>query len=368
MALDAKYLQGLKPELAQVISCVASLVSDISVILRSASAGYSGSTNAFGDDQLEVDVQVDRLIFERLASCNAVQGAASEEQPEFKELPGSGYTVVFDPLDGSSIMGANFAVGTIFGIWPGGNPVGLAGRQQAAAAYAVYGPQTILVLARPREHSTPAAAHAPNGAEEVVAPNGNAQQPQPQPNDSHDSGAGCNNSTGADTTSTTTTTSMVCSSANVRSTHEVQEFRLQADGAWRLHQSDVTIGPVSRTFAPANLRAAAGNKEYAALVQRWIEASFTLRYTGGMVPDVHHILAKGSGVFCNPCSEAAPAKLRLLFECAPLAFVVEAAGGSSTTGQCSVLDVVVRTPNDRSKICLGSCQLVEESLAAMQAA
>jgi fructose-1,6-bisphosphatase len=42
-----------------------------------------------------------------------------------------------------------------------------------------------------------------------------------------------------------------------------------------------------------------------------------------MVPDVHHILAKGSGVFCNPCSEPAPAKLRLLFECAPLAFIVE---------------------------------------------
>ncbi len=42
-----------------------------------------------------------------------------------------------------------------------------------------------------------------------------------------------------------------------------------------------------------------------------------------MVPDVHHTIAKGSGVFCNPCSEKAPAKLRLLFECAPLAFVIE---------------------------------------------
>jgi fructose-1,6-bisphosphatase len=48
-----------------------------------------------------------------------------------------------------------------------------------------------------------------------------------------------------------------------------------------------------------------------------------------MVPDVHHILAKGGGVFCSPGSTAAPPKLRLLFEAAPMAFIVEAAGGAS---------------------------------------
>lgn len=93
---------------------------------------------------------MDQLIFERLTNCSAVQAASSEEQPEIRSLPGSGYTVVFDPLDGSSIIGANFAVGTIFGIWPGGSPVGCAGRQQAAAAYAVYGPQTLMVWAIPK--------------------------------------------------------------------------------------------------------------------------------------------------------------------------------------------------------------------------
>ncbi|GLC33121.1 hypothetical protein PLESTB_000368200 [Pleodorina starrii] len=351
MALDPKHLQGLEPELAQVLSCVATVVGDISAILRSAGSDYSGSTNAFGDEQLEVDVQVDRLIFERLASCSAVQGAGSEEQPEIRSLPGSGYTVVFDPLDGSSIMSANFAVGTIFGIWPGGSPVGRAGRHQAAAAYAVYGPQTILVWAKPRAGGlTPGAAHraAANGdapGEAAAAVNGNG-------NSANGNGS----------------SHMCRSSGEIHASHEVQEYILQADGTWRLQRSELGIGPVSRTFAPANLRAAGANAEYAALVRRWIEAAFTLRYTGGMVPDVHHILAKGSGVFCNPCSEAAPAKLRLLFECAPLALIVEAAGGSSTTGQCSVLDVVVRTPNDRSKICLGSSQLVEDSLAAMQAA
>ena len=59
--------------------------------------------------------------------------------------------VAFDPLDGSSIIGANFAVGSIFGVWPGGTLVGSSGRAQVAAAYAVYGPQTLLMWCRPRQ-------------------------------------------------------------------------------------------------------------------------------------------------------------------------------------------------------------------------
>ena len=57
--------------------------------------------------------------------------------------------VAFDPLDGSSIVAANFAVGSIFGIWPGDQLIGRKGREQAAAVYAVYGPKTILVVALP---------------------------------------------------------------------------------------------------------------------------------------------------------------------------------------------------------------------------
>ena len=79
----------------------------------------------------------------------------------------------------------------------------------------------------------------------------------------------------------------------------------------------------AKVFAPANLRCAAQNLAYAALVNTWIEAAFTLRYTGGMVPDVHGLISRGGGVFCCPASQAAPAKLRLVYECAPLALVVE---------------------------------------------
>ena len=59
--------------------------------------------------------------------------------------------VAFDPLDGSSIVGANFAVGSIFGIWPGDELIGRRGSEQAAAVYAVYGPRTVLVVAWPHK-------------------------------------------------------------------------------------------------------------------------------------------------------------------------------------------------------------------------
>jgi fructose-1,6-bisphosphatase len=64
--------------------------------------------------------------------------------------------VAFDPVDGSSIIPANFAVGSIFGIWPGKELIGRTGREQAAACYAVYGPRTILILSRPFVGEDPA--------------------------------------------------------------------------------------------------------------------------------------------------------------------------------------------------------------------
>ena len=62
---------------------------------------------------------------------------------------------------------------------------------------------------------------------------------------------------------------------------------------------------------------------------RWNDdIRYQLRYTGGMVPDVYHILIKNKGVFSNVASAAAKAKLRLLYECAPIALLIEAAGGA----------------------------------------
>lgn len=65
------------------------------------------------------------------------------------------------------------------------------------------------------------------------------------------------------------------------------------------------------------------SQAYRDLMFGWLSRGHALRYSGSMVPDVHHILTKGEGVFCYGASSASPSKLRLVFECAPVAFVVE---------------------------------------------
>ena len=76
--------------------------------------------------------------------------ACSEEVPELQDMGGpveGGFSVAFDPLDGSSIVDTNFTVGTIFGVWPGDKLTGVTGADQVAAAMGIYGPRTTYVLA-----------------------------------------------------------------------------------------------------------------------------------------------------------------------------------------------------------------------------
>jgi hypothetical protein len=98
---------------------------------------------------LQADLVADKIIFDSLRASNAVATATSEETSDMVDLGGQGYSVAFDPLDGSSIVGANFAVGSIFGIWPGSKIIGSKGSEQVAAAYSVYGPRTLLMWAIP---------------------------------------------------------------------------------------------------------------------------------------------------------------------------------------------------------------------------
>ena len=98
---------------------------------------------------IQVDIAADDIIFNRLKQSCAVATASSEERPEEINVGGQGYAVAFDPLDGSSIVGANFSVGAIFGVWKGDKLLGRTGEEQAAAAYAVFGSRTSLVVALP---------------------------------------------------------------------------------------------------------------------------------------------------------------------------------------------------------------------------
>jgi len=271
--------------------------------------GYSSqkldTINAFGDEQLDVDMKADAYIFQCLRRSKVVAIASSEENPIAVDCGGNGYSVAFDPLDGSSIVDANFAVGSIFGIWEGAGFLNRKGSDQVASLVVQYGPRVTIALAL------------------------NA--------------------------SVTVSGEAICS-----------ELTMFAD-EWQVTIPKISVKPTCKTFAPGNLRATADNAQYKALVDYWIEKKYTLRYSGGLVPDVYHILIKGGGVLSNASSKAAKAKLRLLYECAPIALLVEAAGGASCVcaseaGEAmepvSLLQVNIDDLDQRVGVCYGSVEEV----------
>ena len=109
------------------------------------------------------------------------------------------------------------------------------------------------------------------------------------------------------------------------------------------------------------MRAAQDLPGYKALLDHYMADKYTLRYSGGLVPDVYQQFTKNQGVFSNPTSEASPAKLRLAFEAAPFALLVEKAGGKTSDGVTggSVLDVVITAVDQRTPLCIGSAKEVD---------
>ncbi|KAL0866400.1 hypothetical protein Bca101_045518 [Brassica carinata] len=127
--------------LRTLLMCMGEALRTIAFKVRTASCGGTACVNSFGDEQLAVDMLADKLLFE---------DACSEEVPELQDMGGpmeGGFSVAFDPLDGSSIVDTNFTVGTIFGVWPGDKLTGVTGADQVAAAMGIYGPRTTYVLA-----------------------------------------------------------------------------------------------------------------------------------------------------------------------------------------------------------------------------
>jgi fructose-1,6-bisphosphatase len=246
--------------------------------------------NESGDNQLEMDVIADILIHDKLVDSNLVSILVSEERSNEVICNGDKFSVAYDPLDGSSLIDANFAIGTIFAVYPGTYLIGRTPRDMVASMFAVYGPRTSVILSF---------------------------------------GSG------------------------------VYEFILK-DGNFELSKENIKISAEGKYFAPGNLRACSSNKGYKDLVNYFIEQEFTLRYSGGMVPDVNHIFIKGSGIFAYPKSkENEKGKLRLLYECGPMAYLIEQAGGKSSNGHISVLDIPIVTLHDKTPVFLGSKNLVD---------
>lgn len=130
-------------------------------------------------------------------------------------------------------------------------------------------------------------------------------------------------------------------------TQQVQELTL-IEGKWILSHQALTISPKTKLFSPGNLRAVTENEHYRKVVDRWIHQGYTLRYTGGLVPDAAQLFIKGHGVFCNAASKSHKPKLRVLYEVAAIGYLIEKAGGATIkSGGGSVLDYEVEGYDDR---------------------
>ncbi|KAK1827345.1 hypothetical protein QBC39DRAFT_334272 [Podospora conica] len=258
-----------------VIPALLTAISQIATTLRAASHITSlTTTNTFGDAQLNVDVLAESHIRTALLHCPSILTASSEEDPIERPVPhpspaapgSETYTLAFDPLDGSSIIAPNWSVGTILSLWD--HPTSalhLPPRTaQIAAILGVHGPRTTAVVAL-RLPGTEGTVFEVSLPDCVVT---------------------------------------------------VPHLLLPP-----------TPGPGGRYFAPANLRAAAEDGRYMDLVTHYIRERYTLRYSGGLVPDVVHALVKGGGVYVSPVTGGSKAKLRRLYETLPVALVVECAGG-----------------------------------------
>merc|ERR1712078_244971 len=130
---------------------------------------------------------------------------------------------------------------------------------------------------------------------------------------------------------------------------------------WICSRAKIEVAKEAKIFSPANLRAAQDVPGYKKLVDHFMDNRYTLRYSGGLVPDVYQQFTKQQGLFANPTSDSSPAKLRLAFEAAPFGFLVEAAGGKTSDGTSggSVLDVKITEVDQRTPLCIGSSNEVD---------
>ena len=284
--------------------------ADITEALRSALVTVEGSSNTFGDAQLSVDVIADEIMWNACRSSKVVAFGASEEEPEVKPCnPEGEFTVCWDPLDGSSIVDNNWAVGTMIGVWGSktgtgdDGMLGATGRDQLTSMVALYGPRTTVLVA------------LDDGVYEFSY--------------------GC-----------------------------TPEGCMSADGTfapWICSRFNIKIAEDCKIFSPANLRAAKEVDGYKKLVEHYMDEKYTLRYSGGLVPDVYQQFTKQQGVFANPTSGSSPAKLRLAFEAAPFGLLVELAGGKTSDGVTggSILDVQINQVDQRTALCLGSANEVD---------
>lgn len=269
--------------------------------------GETDQINVQGEVVQKLDHIANETLIRTLGYRDTVGVIASEEDNEprvLQELGGAGkYVVMFDPLDGSSNIDANVAVGTIFTVFQrpewerdAAHSVLQRGLQQVAAGYVVYGSSTVLV---------------------------------------YTTGVG------------------------------VHLFTLEpAYGVFLLNRENLRMPEHANQYSINEAYSASFPKPYQDYLN-WAKdhdngGAFSSRYIGSLVADFHRILLKG-GVFLYPPTAKKPdGKLRLMYEANPLAFIAEQAGGAAVSGKQRILEIEPNSLHQRTPLIIGSRQNVEE--------
>ena len=310
-------------ELSRILNDIAVASKIVSRDVRQAGLvdhilGAHGNTNIQGEEQQKLDVVADEQFIKAFEYGGEICGIASEENDDFvaftsESAKNGKYVVLFDPLDGSSNIDVNVSIGTIFSIYRRVSAVGTLatledmlqpGSEQVAAGYVLYGSSTMLV---------------------------------------YTTGRGVNG------------------------------FTLDPSiGEFCLSHRDMRMPETGRLYAmnEGNINICEeGLRDYVAYCQSFENdkgAPYSGRYIGSLVADFHRNMIKG-GIYIYPDTTTSPeGKLRLLYECNPLAFIAEQAGGIASTGRKRVMDLKPTRLHERVPFYIGSKQMVEKAMSLLK--
>jgi fructose-1,6-bisphosphatase I len=308
---------GASGELSRLLNDIAVAAKIVTRDVRRAGLvdnilGAQGEINIQGEQQQKLDVVADNQFIKMFELGGEVCGIGSEENDNYmafqSEMSKNGkYVVLFDPLDGSSNIDVNVSIGTIFSIYHRVSPIGTEatledmlqpGDKQVAAGYVLYGSSTMLVYT------------TGNGV------NGFTLDPS---------------------------IGEFCLSHPNMKTPETGRI-------YSMNEGNIAVcHPGYRKYT-----------EYCQEEDATTGRPYSGRYIGSLVADFHRNLIKG-GIYFYPTTPAAPkGRLRLLYECNPLAFVIEQAGGIATDGSQRIMSIKPSELHQRVGFIVGSKQMVEK--------
>lgn len=310
------YLDSTKPDhvqqaaVARTVKAIAAACIDIGAVvsqgpLQQQVREQTCGRNADGDQQQALDLESDRILQAALRDMPVACLISEEIEAPLQMNADAPLVVAVDPLDGSSNIKTNAAVGTIFSILPAvpGEECSGAlqpGVNQLAAGYCIYGPQTVLVLT------------LGSGTHMFTLDRETGQ--------------------------------FLLTEPNVRICPRTTEFAINTSN-YRYWD------PPIRTYVDDCLEGEGGPRG----------ENYNMRWIASLVAECHRILVRG-GIFLYPGDQRrgyTSGRLRLTYECAPIAFLIEQAGGQATTGLQRVLEVVPDAPHARTPMICGSAWEVE---------